>query len=147
MRAPLIKANPDDATLLSEALLSNPPSTTSWEQLAMLSQLSHSEVSDIVWNTCNTLKQRGLVLHGDTAPCFMESKLHCLDWPLVYALESTFNCHPLTASSSADSFRFDVATESSAGENKAVFERHPQGVGGGWHVCWLGAEPARKRAC
>ena len=28
--------------------------------------------SDIIGNTCNTLKQRGAMLHGDTVPCYMK---------------------------------------------------------------------------
>ena len=46
----LFKVNPDDAT----------------------SQLSQSELSDNVGKTCNTVKQRGAVYHGDTVPCFVE---------------------------------------------------------------------------
>ena len=41
----------------------NPLSTTSWDQLAVWSQLPQSELSDIVGNTRNTLKQRGAVFH------------------------------------------------------------------------------------
>ena len=44
----------------------------------MCSQLSQSELSDIVGNSCNTLKQRGAVHHGDTVPCFMEPS--CIVW-------------------------------------------------------------------
>ena len=73
-----LEVNPDDATLLRGAMLPHPPSTTSWEQLAVFSQLQQSKLSDIVGNTWNTLKQRGAVLHGDTVPCFMEQS--CIVW-------------------------------------------------------------------
>ena len=34
------------------------------------------------WNTCNTLELRGALLHGDTAPCFMEKS--CIVWTDLY---------------------------------------------------------------
>ena len=42
-------------------------------------QLSQSELSDIVGNTCNTLQQRGAVM--ETLPLVSRSKLHRLDGP------------------------------------------------------------------
>ena len=82
----MIKVNPDGATLLRGALLPNTLSTTSREQLAVCSQLSQSELSGIVGNTCNTLKQRGALLHEDTVPFFMEQI--CIVWT---DLVSNFN--------------------------------------------------------
>ena len=57
---------------------SNPPSTLSWEQLEVCSQLSQS---DIVGNTCNILQQRGALSLVSWA------ELHRVDGPLKVALD------------------------------------------------------------
>ena len=88
---PSVKVNPDDPFFSMEHCFQTIPrrylesNSCSQDQqllsrahrqlLAMCSQLPQS---DIVGNTCNTLKQRGAVLHGDTVPCFMEQS--CIVW-------------------------------------------------------------------
>ena len=80
-----LKVNPEDATF---GLFPNPPSKTSWEQLVVCSQLSQSELPDIVGNTCNTLKQRGAVLHGDTVLYFVGQS--CIVWTYLKAVISVY---------------------------------------------------------
>ena len=43
---------------------------------SQVSQLSQSQQSDIVGSTCNTLGQRGTMLHGDTVPCPIRPSAH-----------------------------------------------------------------------
>ena len=45
---------------------------------SQVSQLSQSQLSDIVGSTSNTLGQRGTMFHGDTVPCPKEKS--CIIW-------------------------------------------------------------------
>ena len=69
-----VKVGSDDATFLLRTRDSVPMEhcSTQWFQqclIAPVSQVSPSQLSDIVGSTCNTLGQRGPMLHEDTVPC------------------------------------------------------------------------------
>ena len=47
-------------------------------RVLQVSQVSQSQLPDIVGNPCNTLGQRATMLHGDTVPCPKEKS--CIVW-------------------------------------------------------------------
>ena len=87
-----LKVGPDDATLLfgtrdsvlmvhtrCPRVLQVFPTMPGSSQVPHLSQ---SQLSNIVGSTCNTLGQRGTMLHVDTVPCPKEQS--CIVWTYLY---------------------------------------------------------------
>ena len=57
---------------------------------SLVSQLLQSQLPDIVGSTCNTLGQRGTMLHGEgTLPLVPRAKLHRLNGPLLLQISRT----------------------------------------------------------